>query len=72
MTKRNYGRKAPIGSTDVYSRKHIDKQFDRLERLRSYDKERIRALEADLKLVYEFLALGPHSHAFVAFKASKA
>ncbi len=42
MTK--YERRV-IGSTDVYSRKHIDRQFDRLDRLRSRDKERIRELE---------------------------
>lgn len=70
MTKRPYNR-TPIGSTDVYSRKHIDKQFDRLERLRSYDKERIRELEADLKLINEFLSVGPHAAVWTAFRASK-
>ncbi len=43
-----------IGSTDVYSRKHIDRQFDRLEKLRLLDKQRLRDLEALVKrfLIY--------------------
>lgn len=34
-----------IGSTDVYSRRHIDRNFDRLERLYQHEKERRKALE---------------------------
>ncbi len=53
-------RRAPIGSTDVYSRKHIDRQLDRLDRLRVHDKDRIKQLEADCKahraLLKKFLA----------------
>ncbi len=43
-----------IGSTDVYSRKHIDRALDRLDRLRVHDKQRIRDLEALVKrfLIY--------------------
>ncbi len=37
-----------IGSTDVYSRKHIDREHDRLERLYFAHKDRIRDLEHDL------------------------
>ncbi len=42
-------RRAPIGSTDVYSRKHIDRQLDRLDRLRVHDKDRIKAIEEAFK-----------------------
>ncbi len=37
-----------IGSTDVYSRKHIDRQIDRLERLYHAHKDRLRDLEHEL------------------------
>ncbi len=45
-----------IGSTDVYSRKHIDRQHDRLDRLRVHDKERIRAIEARLRALEALLS----------------
>ncbi len=45
MTK--YERRV-IGSTDVYSRKHIDRALDRLDRLRVHDKQRIKQLEIAL------------------------
>ncbi len=44
MTK-NYDKYRVIGSSDVYSRKHIDRQNDRLERLYHAHKGRIRELE---------------------------
>ncbi len=37
-----------IGSTDVYSRKYIDREFDRLERLRVHDKQQLRALKTQM------------------------
>ncbi len=37
-----------IGSTDVYSRKHIDRNIDRLERLYFAHKSRIRELEIQI------------------------
>lgn len=37
-----------IGSTDVYSRKYIDRQFDRLDRLHSANKDKITALKTQL------------------------
>ncbi len=44
--RRGAGRIRPVlGSSDVYSRKHIDRQLDRLDRLRVHDKQRIRLLE---------------------------
>ncbi len=46
-----------IGSTDVYSRKHIDKQFDRLERLRGYDKESIRDLRKRVQELESLIGL---------------
>ena len=42
-------RRAPIGSTDVYSRKHIDRELDRLDRLRVHDKARVKAVEEAFK-----------------------
>lgn len=44
-------------ATDVYSRKHIDKQFDRFERLYDLQKKRIKDLEqslAEIKLRLSF------------------
>ncbi len=34
-----------IGSTDVYSRKYLDRALDRLDRLRVYDKNRLKMTE---------------------------
>ncbi len=45
--------KRVIGSTDVYSRKYLDRQLDRLDRLRVHDKERIKQLE---KYIFELQA----------------
>ncbi len=41
--------KRVIGSTDVYSRKHLDRELDRLDRLRVHDKERIKILEIEVQ-----------------------
>ncbi len=45
-----------IGSTDVYSRKHIDREFDRLERLRVHDKQSLRELRADVASLKQMLS----------------
>ncbi len=37
-----------IGSTDVYSRRHIDRELDRLDRLRVHDKAKIKELQRQL------------------------
>ncbi len=37
-----------IGSTDVYSRKKIDKEIDRLSRLHDLSTKRIRDLQRDI------------------------
>ncbi len=44
--KTNFGGMGPrvIGSTDVYSRKHIDRQLDRLDRLHDLHSQKIRDL----------------------------
>lgn len=52
-----------IGSTDVYSRKHLDRQLDRLDRLHAANKQKI----ADLK--QQLASLSLHFRVFEEEKA---
>ncbi len=49
--------KRVIGSTDVYPRKHIDRQVDRLERLHGYNKTKIADLKARIAALEKLVQL---------------
>ncbi len=54
---RNYPHRV-IGSTDVYSRKHLDRQYDRLDRLHDVHSKKIGDLK--LRIVKLEEAVGKH------------
>ncbi len=45
VTRRGITAIRVVGTTDVYTRRHIDKQLDRLDRLHDFHADKIRVLK---------------------------